>query len=132
MRNWVDSHIPICLLQYVTLYKTKKVIVMKKAILILGFLVISLSAFAQAETNVKQSDLKGPAYKNYKYWMHKTEPTIVYSDNSKKDLTGPAYKNYLPSSDASKQELVAVNTSGSEKQKLTGPAYKNHGAWSKK
>ncbi|GIZ08116.1 hypothetical protein [Flavobacterium sp. UMI-01] len=105
---------------------------MKKAALILGVLVFSLGAFAQDGNNVKQSDLKGPAYKNYKAWMHKTVPTEIYTDNNKEALQGPAYKNNQAWKNTSNQDLVAVKATGSERQKLTGPAYKNHGPWSKK
>lgn len=105
---------------------------MKKVALILGVLFVSFGAFAQVETNVKQSDLKGPAFKNYKSWMHKVVPTKIYSENNKESLKGPAYKNYQPSRDTSKKDLVVVNIAGSERQKLTGPAYKNYGPWSKK
>ena len=105
---------------------------MKNIALILGVLLISFSAFAQVESNVKQSDLKGPAYKNYKHWMHKTAPTKIYSENNKTSLQGPAYKNQQPGKNTASQDLVEVKIGGSERQKLTGPAYKNHGAWSKK
>lgn len=105
---------------------------MNKATLILGLFLFSFSAVAQEQSNVKQSDLKGPAYKNYKSWMHKTVPTKIYSENNKTSLQGPAYKNHQGWKDTSKQELVEVNIGGNDKQKLTGPAYKNHGPWSKK
>lgn len=110
--------------------KTLKVIAMKKVALILGFLVFSFGALAQ-ESNVKQSDLKGPAYKNYKSWTHKTEPTKIYSENNKVALQGPAYKNAQLWRATSKENLVVVNTAANEKQKLSGPAYKNFGPWSK-
>ncbi len=105
---------------------------MKKVALILGFLVVSSSAFAQEKTDLKRSDLQGPAYKNYKPWQHKTIPTAIYSTNKKKSLTGPAYKNYKPWRNTSEVEAVAVNTSGNERQKLMGPAYKNFKPWKKK
>ena len=105
---------------------------MKNIALILGVLLISFSAFAQEESNVKQSDLKGPAYKNYKHWMHKTVPTKIYSESNKTSLQGPAYKNQKPGRNTSSQDLVEVKIGNSERQKLTGPAYKNHGPWSKK
>lgn len=105
---------------------------MKKVALILGFFVVSFGAFAQKESNLKRSDLQGPAYKNYKPWKHKTVPITIYSINKKKSLTGPAYKNYKPWRDNSKVEAVAVNTSGNERQKLTGPAYKNYKPWKNK
>ena len=104
---------------------------MKNLGMILGVLLISFSAIAQEETNVKQSDLKGPAYKNYKHWMHKTEPIKIYSQKSGESLQGPAYKNQQPWKDTSKKDLVLVSTGGDERQKLTGPAYKNYGPWSK-
>ncbi|MDG1728742.1 MAG: hypothetical protein P8K68_03215 [Algibacter sp.] len=105
---------------------------MKKVALILGFLVVSFGAFTQKESDLKRSDLQGPAYKNYKPWKHKTTPTLIYSNNKKASLTGPAYKNYKPWKDTSKVEAVVVNTSGHERQKLTGPAYKNYKPWIKK
>ena len=105
---------------------------MKKITLILGVLLISFTAFAQEKSNVKQSDLKGPAFKNYQYWMHKTEPIKIYSENNKKPLQGPAYKNEQTWRNNSKKELVEVKIGDSERQKLTGPAYKNYGPWSKK
>lgn len=104
---------------------------MKKFALIIGVLLISFSGLAQEKTNVKQSDLKGPDYKNYKHWIHKTEPIKVYSENNRTSLQGPAYKNQQPGTNTSKQYLVEVKIGDSERQKLTGPAYKNHGPWSK-
>jgi hypothetical protein len=105
---------------------------MKKLALILGVLLISLGAFAQEKNNVKQNDLKGPDFKNYKHWMHKTEPIKIYAENNKKSLQGPAYKNAQPVRNTQKEDLVEVKIGGSERQKLTGPAYKNYGPWSKK
>ncbi|WP_163411365.1 hypothetical protein [Flavobacterium ajazii] len=105
---------------------------MKNLGLILGVLLISFSAFAQEEpTNLKQSDLKGPDFKNYKVWMHETAPVKIYSEENKTALQGPAYKNEQPVKEISKKDLVEVKIGGSEKQKLTGPAYKNYGPWSK-
>lgn len=103
---------------------------MRNLAMILGVLLVSFTAFAQEKSNVKQSDLKGPDYKNYKYWMHNTVPAKIYSENNKKPLQGPAYKNQQPGSNVSEKDLVVVSTVGSKKQKLTGPAYKNHGPWS--
>ncbi|TYA92099.1 hypothetical protein [Seonamhaeicola marinus] len=105
---------------------------MKNFALIIGLLFISINAFAQEKSNVKRSDLTGPAYKNYKAWKHNTESTKVYTKKSKKALTGPKYKNYKPWRDASKVEYVVVNAIGNERQKLTGPAYKNYKPWRKK
>jgi hypothetical protein len=113
------------------LLSTKKVIVMKKLALILGVLAISGSAFAQEANNVKRSDLKGPAYKNYQVWMDKSEPLKIYSQIDKISLEGPAYKNQQFVKDTPKENLVEVKVGGSERQKLTGPDYKNYGPWSK-
>lgn len=109
----------------------KKIIVMKKAALILVVLAISFSVSAQEETNVKQNDLKGPAYKNYKHWLDKSEPVKIYSQNSIESLEGPAYKNREQWRGTPKENLVEVKTTGNERQKLTGPEYKNYGPWSK-
>ncbi|TBN06431.1 hypothetical protein EYD45_00675 [Hyunsoonleella flava] len=105
---------------------------MKKIALILGSLFISLGAFAQEDKIVKRSDLKGPAYKNYKPWKHKTIPTVVYTVERAEKVTGPAYKNYKPWRDDSKKELAVVEIGKSERQKLKGPAYKNYKPWKKK
>ena len=105
---------------------------MKNIALILGVLLISFSAFAQEKPNVKQNDLKGPAFKNYKYWMHETTPIKVYSEENKTALQGPAYKNQQPVRNTPKEDLVEVKIGGSERQKLTGPAYKNYGPWTRK
>jgi len=105
---------------------------MKKITFILGFLLVSFGNFAQEKPTVERSDLRGPAYKNYKPWKHKTVDTKIYSVNRKKSLTGPAYKNYKPWSDTTKREAVLINTSGTERQKLRGPAYKNYKPWKKK
>ncbi|WP_163400438.1 hypothetical protein [Flavobacterium fluviatile] len=105
---------------------------MKNIALILGVLLVSFSAFAQDEpTKVKQSDLKGPAFKNFKHWEHETVPTAIYSENNKETLQGPAYKNAYPVVSTSEKELVEVKIGNPERLKLTGPAYKNHGPWSK-
>lgn len=106
---------------------------MKNIVLVLGVLLISFSAFAQEEpTKVKQSDLKGPAFKNYKVWEHETVSTKIYSENNKQPLQGPAFKNAQPIKETSEKELVEVKIGNPERLKLTGPAYKNHGPWSKK
>lgn len=105
---------------------------MKKETLILGFLVVSFGAFAQVKSDVKQSDLKGPEYKNYKSWMHNAVPTEIYSATNVKSLKGPAYKNYQPLRDTSKEDLVVVKTVGNEQQNLKGPEFKNYSPWRKK
>ncbi len=91
----------------------------------LGLFVISFGAMAQDKSPVKQSDLKGPEYKNYKVGVHKVAPTKIQSAATVETLQGPAYKNRQPERDASKGEQVLVSTVGSEQQKLKGPAYKN-------
>ncbi|WP_256011746.1 hypothetical protein [Desertivirga xinjiangensis] len=97
---------------------------MKKALVILGLFVVSFGAMAQEKSQVKQSDLKGPEYKNYKIWMHKAVPTKIQSAATVETLQGPAYKNRQPGRDASKVKAL-VSTVGSEQQKFKGPAYKN-------
>ena len=105
---------------------------MKKIAFIIGFLIVSFGTFAQEKKNVERSDLKGPAYKNYKPWKHKTVTSAIYSVSKKKSLTGPAYKNYKPWRDKRKMETVLINTGGTERQKLMGPAYKNYKPWKKR
>ncbi len=99
---------------------------MKKVTLIIALFVVSFGALAQEKSEVKQSDLKGPEYKNFKSWMHKAVPTKVYSATKVQTLQGPAYKNYQPGRDIAKAEQALVTTVGNEQQKLKGPAYKNY------
>ena len=98
---------------------------MKKLILTLAVLLVSFAGFSQ-----NRNDLKGPAYKNYKPWLHKSEPVKVYSINPEAKLTGPAYKNkkHWNRNTETKKTLI---TFGSERSKLTGPAYKNFKPWRK-
>ena len=105
---------------------------MKKVTFILAVLAISCSAFAQEGENVRRSDLKGPAYKNYQVWMDKSEPLKIYSQINKKSLEGPAYKNQQALVTTPKENLEVVKIGGDERQKLTGPDYKNYGPWSRK
>jgi hypothetical protein len=99
---------------------------MRKATLILGFLVVSFAALAQVKDDVKQSDLKGPEYKNYQHWKHKTVPAKVYSATNVKPLQGPAYKNHQAGRNISKENLAVVQIGGNEQQNLKGPDYKNY------
>ncbi len=99
---------------------------MKTAIIMLGLFVVSISAMAQEKSPVKQSDLKGPEYKNYKVWMHKTEPTKIQSAAAVPTVQGPEFKTRQPATYASNVEQAVVSAVGSEQQKLQGPAYKNY------
>lgn len=111
---------------------------MKKVALILGLFLISFGITAQERDTAqkksitKRSDLKGPAYKNYKPWQYKTQSIALYTNNSKKSLIGPEYKNYKPWKDTSKKEEVLVKIGNNERQKLKGPAYKNYKPWKTK
>lgn len=98
---------------------------MRTTMLILLLSLFTIGAFAQ-----KRSDLKGPAYKNYKPGQHISEPTLVYTVTNKKELKGPAYKNKKPWQDKSDKKYVAI-TYGSDRSKLKGPAYKNYKPWRK-
>lgn len=98
---------------------------MRNIILATFVALLSISAFSQ-----KRSDLTGPAYKNYKSWLHKSEPKIVYTVVKTEKLTGPAYKNKKPWQDKTKSTFVAIEF-GSERSKLRGPAYKNYKPWKK-
>jgi hypothetical protein len=104
---------------------------MKKVALILGVFGFSYGVFAQDANYVKQSDLKGPAYKNYQVWKDKSEPVKIYSQIERKSLQGPAYKNQQSLESTPKENLELVNTVSSERRKLTGPEFKNFGPWSK-
>ncbi|QEK52796.1 hypothetical protein FYC62_14835 [Pedobacter aquae] len=105
---------------------------MKKVALVLGLFTLSFGALAQDKSEVKQSDLKGPAYKNYKFWMHKSVPTKIQSASTVNTLQGPAYKNQNFSANTSNTEMVLVSTVGNEQQNLKGPAYKNYNHFSRK
>ncbi len=98
---------------------------MKSAIVMLGLFIVSISAMAQDKSPVKQNDLKGPEYKNYKVWMHKAAPTKVESAANVETLQGPEYKNSQPAKQALNVEQAVVSTVGTEQQKLQGPDYKN-------
>lgn len=97
---------------------------MKKALIVLGLFAMSFGAMAQEKNEVKQSDLKGPAYKNFKHWMHKAVPTTLQSAATVETLQGPAYKNRKPGATSNTEQALVI-TSGAEHQKLKGPAYKN-------
>ncbi|GAL65343.1 hypothetical protein [Jejuia pallidilutea] len=98
---------------------------MKKVIFTLAIAFISVGVFAQ-----QRSDLKGPAYKNYKPGLHKSEPVVIYAEVNKTKLTGPEYKNQKPWKDTSDKVYVPI-VYGSERSKLKGPAYKNYKPWKK-
>ncbi|MBD0831247.1 hypothetical protein [Aestuariibaculum sediminum] len=93
---------------------------MKNLLFILAFVFVSFSAFSQ-----DRSDLKGPAYKNYKPWKHKTEAKPAFTSETKSNLTGPAYKNRKVWKKESDAEYTKVAT-GHERSELMGPAYKNY------
>lgn len=103
---------------------------MKKVTLILGVFGFSLGVFAQEANSTKQSDLKGPAYKNYQVWTDKSEPVKVYSQIERVILQGPAFKNQQSLKSTPEENLVVVKTVRTERKKLTGPAFKNFGPWS--
>ncbi|MRX47319.1 hypothetical protein [Pedobacter puniceum] len=105
---------------------------MKKVALILGLFVLSFGALAQEKSEVKQSDLKGPEYKNFKSWMHKAVPTKIQSASTVNTLQGPAYKNQNLRKNTSNTEMALVSTVGNEQQNLKGPAYKNYNHFSRK
>lgn len=98
---------------------------MRNTILTLSIVLLSVGAFAQ-----KRSDFKGPAYKNYKPWLHESEPTLIYTKTSETKLTGPAYKNKKHWQNKSENKYAPI-TFGSERAKLRGPAYKNYKPWRK-
>ena len=99
---------------------------MKNLVLILGFILLSATIFAQ-----KRSDFKGPKFKNYKYWEHQTEPSVVYVGNPKKGLKGPSYKNFKPWQKNNKNATFKVLKLQSDRQKLMGPEFKNYKPWRK-
>ena len=95
-----------------------------KAILILGLFAISFGAMAQEKTPVKQSDLKGPEYKNYQFWRHNVAPTKIQAAATVETVQGPEYKNRRPAATSNGEQVLV--TFGSERNNLKGPAYKNY------
>ena len=95
-----------------------------KAILILGLFAISFGAMAQEKTPVKQSDLKGPEYKNYKVWLHPLAPTKMQSAATVETVQGPEFKNRRPTATSNGEQVLV--TFGSERNNLKGPAFKNY------
>ena len=98
---------------------------MNKVIIMLGLFVVSFGAMAQEKSDIQQSDLKGPEYKNFKHWMHKAVPTKIESATTVETLQGPEYKNRKLTRNTSTAGQTTVITTGNEQQKLKGPAYKN-------
>lgn len=98
---------------------------MKNVSMIVVFLFVSVSLFAQ-----KRNDFKGPEHKNYKPWMHKAEQTLVFKNTSKKVLKGPAIKN-TKVWETENKDLKLITFTESKRRKLTGPAYKNFKPWKK-
>ena len=98
---------------------------MRNLILCLVAALMSIGLMAQ-----NRSELKGPAYKNYKPWLNKTEPVVVYTLEKQEKLIGPAYKNRKPWDEKGEVKYTAV-VFGSERSKLRGPAYKNYKPWRK-
>jgi hypothetical protein len=80
---------------------------------------ISLSALAQ-----NRNDFTGPKHKNFKPWMHKAEPTLVFKKTNKIVLKGPEIKN-TKIWETRKEDLELITLKKSKLSKLTGPAYKN-------
>lgn len=93
---------------------------MKNLQLILLLVFVSFVGNAQ-----KRNDFKGPAFKNYKPWLHKTESTLVCIVSLNEKLTGPAYKNQKPRTNKPHKTYTPI-VFGSERSKLKGPAYKNY------
>ncbi|WP_242083635.1 hypothetical protein [Aestuariivivens sediminis] len=98
---------------------------MRNLVLFLTLSLVSYGVMAQ-----KRSELRGPAYKNYKPWLNKSEPLTVYSFSKKENLTGPAFKNQKPWNKNKTVKYTSVVV-GSERSKLMGPAYKNYKPWNK-
>lgn len=92
---------------------------MKNLTLIVVFIFISAATFAQ-----KRNDLTGPAFKNFKPWMQKATPTLVFKNDTKKSLTSPDYKNHKEWG-TKKENLELITLEPSKKVGLTGPRFKN-------
>ena len=98
---------------------------MRKLVFTLAIILVSFGVFAQ-----NKRELKSPAFKNYKPWLNKNLPTLVYNVSSEVKLKSPASKNYKPWRDNSEKKHMPI-TYGSNRSKLMGPAYKNYKPWRK-
>ena len=99
----------------------------RKSIMVLGFMAISGIAFSQS-----RNDFKGPQAKNYKAWQHSVETTEVQIASDQEDLrTGPQAKNKINSllSTASSEEATTVTTTNlinNARLGMVGPKAKNY------
>ncbi len=100
---------------------------MKNVIIALAFLFVA--SISHAQTN---KDLQGPAAKNHKPWIGKTNattPAIVITDYSKR-LQGPAAKNHKPWMGNKSKKYTLIQTTD-KNIRLKGPKAKNHKPWMK-
>jgi len=79
----------------------------------------------------KRTNLKGPAYKNYKPWKksEKEVQEIQLTTSKKSELVGVDYKNYKVLDDTENKSVKKITLVTSKRRKLTGPAYKNFKPW---
>jgi hypothetical protein len=101
--------------------KAGKIIQMKSLLMVLVFLASGTFAMAQAN-----GGLKGPAAKNYKYWLDENKPIatkVVTSDQ--KPLQGPAAKNknWHKQQEPARDSFVAVETV-TARPRVIGPGAK--------
>lgn len=97
---------------------------MKSLLIAIAFMTVATFSYAQ-----ERGDLKGPAAKNYKPWMKKSDAEVkkVYTLKTPSQVKGPAAKNrrIFDRSDKSYQEVNFV----SNRPKVTGPKAKNAKPW---
>lgn len=93
---------------------------MKNLTLILGFIFISTATIAQ-----KKNGLTAPEFKNFKPWMQKATPTLVFTNDTKKTLVGADFKNHKvwENKNENQEQITFVK---SRKIGLTGPRFKNY------
>ena len=93
---------------------------MKRVLFLLSLFVVSSGAFAQGV----KGGLKGPAAKNYKYWLDDNKPVateVVTADSE--PLQGPAAKNAKWHKRSVENNYLAIETV--ERPRLVGPKAKN-------
>lgn len=98
---------------------------MKYVSLLVVFFFVSVSVFAQ-----KRNDFTGPKHKNFKPWIHKKTPTLVYKNTNSENVKGPEFKN-RKIWETKSEDLELITISKSKKSKLKGPKFKNHKPWDK-
>ena len=92
---------------------------MKNTLLVLGFICIASSSFAQ-----KKDDLKSFEAKNAKVWMKTSKNTVITINRTKSNLKSYEFKNHkIWKNKKEDSEIITIKTS--KRTKLKGSKFKN-------